>query len=97
MEKLNPRFVGPFLILVKIGPVAYKLTLPSKFSGIHNVFHVSMLREYVHNPLHIIDFQDMEVHDDQSIEDRSVQITDHRDQVLRGKTIPLERGDMEVK
>ncbi|KAL0534796.1 hypothetical protein IC582_029090 [Cucumis melo] len=42
--KLSPRFVGPFEILERIGPVAYRLALPPSLSTVHDVFHVSMLR-----------------------------------------------------
>ncbi|MCI37205.1 hypothetical protein A2U01_0058429, partial [Trifolium medium] len=42
--KLSPRFIGPFVILERVGPVAYGLTLPPDFSGVHPVFHISMLR-----------------------------------------------------
>ncbi|KAA0047001.1 ty3-gypsy retrotransposon protein [Cucumis melo var. makuwa] len=49
--KLSPRFVGPFEILERIGPVAYRLALPPSLSTVHDVFHVSMLRKYVPDPL----------------------------------------------
>ena len=39
-EKFNSRYIGPFRINDKIGPVAYRLELPSELSRIHNVFHV---------------------------------------------------------
>ena len=41
--KLSPRFIGPFEILERVGTVAYRLALPSNMSGVHEVFHVSML------------------------------------------------------
>ena len=53
--KLNPRYVGPFEILEKIGPVAYRLALTPEFSNVHDVFHVSMLRKYVADPTHVLE------------------------------------------
>ena len=50
--KLNPRFIGPFEILEKIGDVAFRLAIPPELSNAHNVFHVSMLRKYVSNISH---------------------------------------------
>ena len=55
-SKLAPRFVGPFEILERIGPVAYRLALPPSLSRNHNVFHVSVLRKYVYDESHIIDW-----------------------------------------
>nr|GFB78893.1 putative reverse transcriptase domain, ribonuclease H-like domain, aspartic peptidase domain protein [Tanacetum cinerariifolium] len=43
--KLNPRYVGPFKVLERIGDVAYKLDLPEELSRVHNTFHVSNLRK----------------------------------------------------
>ena len=42
--KLSPRFIGPFEILERVGTVAYRLALPPSMSGVHELFHVSMLR-----------------------------------------------------
>ncbi|GJU30044.1 hypothetical protein Tco_1173633, partial [Tanacetum coccineum] len=38
--KLNPRYVGPFKVLEKVGSVAYKLEIPEELSRVHNTFHV---------------------------------------------------------
>ncbi|GKE98846.1 putative reverse transcriptase domain-containing protein [Tanacetum coccineum] len=43
--KLNPRYVGPFKVLEKIGTIAYKLELPQVLSRVHNTFHVSNLKK----------------------------------------------------
>ncbi|GJU80387.1 putative reverse transcriptase domain-containing protein [Tanacetum coccineum] len=44
-EKSNPRYVGPFKVLEKVGSVAYKLELPEELSQVHNTFHVSNLKK----------------------------------------------------
>nr|GFA24632.1 hypothetical protein [Tanacetum cinerariifolium] len=50
--KLSPRFIGPFKVIERIGPVAYTLELPDKLRRIHDTFHVSNLkRKEVHMPL----------------------------------------------
>ncbi|GJX02949.1 putative reverse transcriptase domain-containing protein [Tanacetum coccineum] len=50
--KLNPRYVGPFKILERIGPVAYKLELPEELNNVHSTFHVSNLKKcHLTNPL----------------------------------------------
>ncbi|GKA82589.1 hypothetical protein Tco_0789337 [Tanacetum coccineum] len=43
--KLTPRYVGPFEILKRIGPVAYRLRLPKELSEVHDTFHVSNLKK----------------------------------------------------
>ena len=45
----------PFEILERIGTVAYRLTLPPSMSGVHEVFHVSMLRKYTPDLAHVVD------------------------------------------
>ena len=54
--KLSPRFIGPFEILERICTVAYRLALPPSMSGVHEVFHVSMLRKYTLDPAHVVDW-----------------------------------------
>ena len=52
--KLNPRFIGPYEVIEKVGLVAYRLALPPELEKIHNVFHVSMLRRYRSDPSHVV-------------------------------------------
>ena len=59
--KLSLRFIGPFEILERIGIVAYWLVLPPSMSGVHEVFHVSMLWKYTPNPAHVVDCGQIEV------------------------------------
>ena len=87
--KLSPRFIGPFLILERVGEVAYRLALPIQLDKVHPVFHVSMLRKYVHDPSHIVNFDDLHVEEDVSYEIKPVQILDRKEQNLRGRSIPL--------
>nr|GEW46027.1 retrotransposon protein, putative, Ty3-gypsy subclass [Tanacetum cinerariifolium] len=48
--KLAPRFVGPFEIVKKVGPVAYWLDLPKELNGVHDTFHVSNLKKCLADP-----------------------------------------------
>ena len=87
--KLTPRFIGPFEILERVGTVAYQLSLPPNMSGVHEVFHVSMLRRYTPDPTHVVDWG--EINTDGTFEEGPVYIMDSRDQVLRRKTMRLVR------
>nr|GEV20943.1 putative reverse transcriptase domain-containing protein [Tanacetum cinerariifolium] len=62
-SKLSPRYVGPFEIVEKVGPVAYRLRLPQELVGIHDKFHVSNLKKYLadvnlHVPLEEVKIED---------------------------------------
>ena len=89
--KLLPRFVGPFEILEMIGTVAYRLALPPSMSGVHEVFHVSMLWKYTPDPAHVVDWGQIEIDTDETFEEGPVCIVDSRDRVLRRKTVRLVR------
>ena len=80
--KLSPRFIGPFEILERVGTVAYRLALPPSMSGVHEVFHVSMLRKYTPDPAHVVDWGQIEVDTDGTFEEGPVCIVDSHDQVL---------------
>ena len=89
--KLLPRFIGPFEIIERIGTVAYWLALPPSMSGVHEVFHVSMLREYTPDPAHVVDWGQIVVDTDGTFEEGPVCIVCSSDQVLRHKTVRLVR------
>ncbi|XP_062115438.1 uncharacterized protein LOC133829691 [Humulus lupulus] len=77
--KLSPRFVGSFEILERIGQVAYWLSLPPALSGVHNVFHVSMLRKYLSNSSYVLSYETLSLREDLSYEEKPVQILDKKD------------------
>jgi hypothetical protein len=85
--QLSPRFVGPFEILKKIGMVAYRLALPPNLSRIHNVFHISMLRKFVPDPMHVLESEPPQIQSNMTYEETRTRIFDRREQVLRNKTI----------
>ena len=89
--KLSPRFIGPFKILERVGTVAYRLELPPSMSGVHEVFHVSMLHKYTPDPAHMVDWGQIEVDTDGTFEEGPVCILDSHDQVLIRKTVRLVR------
>ena len=89
--KLSPRFIGPFEILERIGVVSYRSALPPSMSGVHEVFHISMLRKYTPDLAHVVDQGQIEVDTDGAFEEGPVCILDSRDQVLRRKTVRLVR------
>ena len=89
--KLSPRFIGPFEIIERIGTVAYWLALPPSMSGVHEVFHVSMLREYTPDLAHVVDWGQIVVDTDGTFEEGPVCIVCSSDQVLRHKTVRLVR------
>ena len=65
-RKLSPRFIGPFKILERVGTVVYWLALSPNMSGVHEVFHVSMLQRYTPDPAHAVDLVKIEVDTDET-------------------------------
>ena len=65
-NKLDPQYIGPFEILERIGPLAYRMALPPEMGKLHNVFHVSQLRKYISDPNHILNYSQLQIQEDLS-------------------------------
>nr|GEW00440.1 putative reverse transcriptase domain-containing protein [Tanacetum cinerariifolium] len=87
--KLNPQYIGPFKILNRIGPVAYKLELPEELSNVHNVFHVSNLKKCLSNESLIIPMKELKLDDKLNFVEEPVEIMDREIKQLRQSHIPI--------
>ncbi|GKG24107.1 hypothetical protein Tco_0392143, partial [Tanacetum coccineum] len=86
--KLNPRYVGPFKVLKKVGTVAYKLELPQELSRVHNTFHVSNLNKcYSDDPL-VIPLEGLQVDDKLHFVEEPVEVIDREVKQLRRSRVP---------
>ena len=81
--KLVPHFVKPFEILNRIGPIAYQLALPPSLSCIHDIFHVSVLRQYILDVTHVLDWDALQLVDGQ-LTLEPIHILQHQRLTLRG-------------
>nr|GEY30086.1 putative reverse transcriptase domain-containing protein [Tanacetum cinerariifolium] len=87
--KLNPRYVGPFKVLAKVGKVAYRLELPQELSIIHHTFHVSNLRKcYADEPL-VMPLEGIHVDDWLQFMEEPVEIMEREIKRLTPSQIPL--------
>ncbi|GJT70444.1 putative reverse transcriptase domain-containing protein [Tanacetum coccineum] len=87
--KLNPRYVGPFKVLEKVGAVAYKLELPQELSRVHNTFHVSNLKKcYADEPL-AVPLDGLHIDDKLHFVEEPVEIMDHEVKRLKQSRIPI--------
>ena len=71
--------LGPYEIVSKVGPVAYKLKLPPELSRIHDTFHVSMLRKYIPDPSHVLREQPVQLKENLTYEETLMQIVDRKE------------------
>jgi hypothetical protein len=79
--KLAPRFIGPFKIPEKRGEVAYQLELPPQLSNVHDVFHVSQLKNCLCVPEEEIPMKDLDVKEDLSYQEYPVKILEMSERV----------------
>ena len=87
--KLSRRFIGPYEVIEKVGPMAYRLALPPDLEKIHDVFHVSMLRRYRSDPSHVVSSETIELRPDLTYEEEPVEILAREVKELRNKKILL--------
>ena len=87
--KLGLRFIGPYEVIEKVGPVAYRLAFHPELEKIHNVFHVSMLRRYRLDPSHVVSLETIEIIPDLTYEKEPVEILAREVKELLKKLIPL--------
>jgi hypothetical protein len=88
-KKLCPRYIGPYQILRRVGPVAYQLALPPSMSGLHNVFHVSQLRKFIPDPYQPIEIEQIDLQPDLTYQPDPVRIVDRDVKTLQSKRIPI--------
>ena len=74
--KLNPRYIGPFEIRARIGPVAYKLNLPHELSNVHPTFHVSNLKKCLSDETLVIPLDEIEINESLNFVEEPVEIMD---------------------
>jgi hypothetical protein len=87
--KLSPRFIGPFLILKRVGEVAYQLELPDHLADIHDVFHVSQLKKCLRVPEEQLPMEDLSVQEDLTYAEYPIRILDTLTRVTRNKVIKM--------
>jgi hypothetical protein len=84
--KLAPHYIGPFLILARLGNVAYHLEVPPTLAGVHNMFHVSQLKKCLKLPVDVIsDVTPLDA--DLSYPKHPLKVLGQQDRVTRHRTI----------
>jgi hypothetical protein len=85
--KLSPRFIGPFRIQEKIGYIAYRLILPPHLHKTHNVFHVYVLRHYVADESHKLNWKELQVSNGGTLAVELLRILNRRVRQLRNNLV----------
>ncbi|GJV94937.1 putative reverse transcriptase domain-containing protein [Tanacetum coccineum] len=87
--KLAPRYVGPFEILERIGPIAYRLRLPQELSNVHDTFHVSNLKKCLADASLHVPFEEIKIDKILRFVEEPVEIMDREVKRLKRSRIPI--------
>ncbi|GJV29787.1 hypothetical protein Tco_1386235 [Tanacetum coccineum] len=87
--KLNPRYIGPFKIIAKVGTVAYRLELPERLSRVHSTFHVLKLKKCMADEPLAIPLDEIQVDDKLHFVEEPVEIMDREVKRLKQSRIPI--------
>ncbi|GJR22889.1 putative reverse transcriptase domain-containing protein [Tanacetum coccineum] len=87
--KLNPRYIGTFKIIAKVGTIAYRLELPEKLSKVHSMFHISNLKKCMSDEPLAIPLDEIQVDDKLHFIEEPVEIMDHEVKRLNQSRISI--------
>ncbi|GKB92344.1 putative reverse transcriptase domain-containing protein [Tanacetum coccineum] len=88
-RKLNPRYIGPFKILKRIGIMAYKLELPEELSNVHSTFYISNLKKFLSNESLVIPIKEIQLDNKLNFAEELVEIIDREVKQPKQSRIPI--------